>query len=430
MRIGVYIGQWSLTRLGGMGVYLQDLLKGAIAVRSGDDIVLLVDECNRAAADELCSDLRVITMDRPPAKELDPLEMRRALRVRALSYRDETRAERTRSDHWSSSAEAFIWGLDDAVTANRIDVLYFTIAPYVKKPRVPYVLTLHDLKHIHRPQDHDRADLARRRRWGRVARSASRVYASYEHVRHDITQYLNVAHDRASVIPCACPTKLDGATKAPLPPPESDLPEKYILMPAQFWPHKNHRRVIEAIALLHERGLDVAVVFTGQMEGECAAHADEVRRYARQLNVTDRILFKGFVERDEMRSLYARARAILVATLYDPGSLPVMEALAMGKPLVASRVTSIPETVGDAAILFNPQCTFDLATALRQAWTDDDVCRILSKRGRTQLPHRSWKNVAADWLDLCRRAASEGSTPLSRSTATRSEPASRVPVRF
>ncbi|MCH7813151.1 MAG: glycosyltransferase family 4 protein [Planctomycetes bacterium] len=407
MRIGVYLGRWSLHELGGMGVYLQNLLRGVESLdQTEHELVLLVDRTNLAAARALRVAAEVVPLERPDGFDLRGQERRRAIRVRHLSYRSVERADAMRDGTWSPEAEAYVWGLDDAVQRSRVDLLYFSLPPYVKWPRIPVVLTLHDLKHLHRPQDHDAADLARRRRWARVAHRAALVYASYQHVRRDIVERLRVPADRTAVLPLACPVRSDDDAADAPPALDFDLPEKFVLLPAQLWPHKNHQRVVQAVAgLRRSKQLDVTVLCTGQTGGQCAAHARRIADLAKESGVGDLFRLLGFVDDRTLRALYRRSRAVLVASLYEPGSFPVLEALALGKPLAASRVTSLPETVGQAGLLFDPTSVAELADALVRLWTDDALCAELSRRGPAQLGHRSWCDVGRDWLHLCERAA-------------------------
>ncbi|MCP4246943.1 MAG: glycosyltransferase family 4 protein [bacterium] len=282
MRIGVYLGRWSLHELGGMGVYLQNLLRGVASLdQTEHELVLLADRANLVAAEALCVEAEVVPLERPDWSDLPAEERHRAIRVRHLSYRSAERADAMRDGTWSPDAEAYVWGLDDAVHHCGVDLLYFSLPPYVKWPRVPVVLTLHDLKHVHRPQDHAAADLARRRRWARVARRATLVYASYEHVRRDIVERWQVPADRTVVLPLACPVRSDDAVDDLPPALDFELPDRFVLLPAQFWPHKNHERVVQAVARLRRtKQLDVTVLCTGQTGGECATHAGRIARLA------------------------------------------------------------------------------------------------------------------------------------------------------
>jgi len=443
MRIGVYLGSWRLTQLGGMGVYLQNLL-GAVrscerrptAVRTSRapvELVLLVDRGNRASAAELALEAEVVTLDRPALHEIPRKDIRRVVGTRALSFRDVEVADARKHEHWTDAAWQYLWGLDEAVRAAEIDLLYFTIPPYLKWPRVPVVLTIHDLKHLHRPQDHDRADLARRRRWTRAARRADLVYSSYEHVRRDVVERLGVPAIRTAVLPLAPPAELrtrfaidangvakhsgrndpQGPGDAPARNNITPVNEPFALMPAQFWAHKNHALVFLALANIRRtHGIEIPLICTGQIEGECAAHAARMRGLSEKLGISRQVQMLGYVTRAQLRSLYESCRVVIVAALYEAGSFPAMEALALGKPLIASRVTSNPETVGDAAELFDPQDSSDLSVKLLSLWNDADRRATLAARGPARIPHRTWADVAADWLILCSDTLARG--PQSR----------------
>jgi glycosyltransferase involved in cell wall biosynthesis len=403
MRIGAYLGNWQLDGLGGMGVYLRDLLAAAIEQKNGaHELIALVDRANLASASALAPRIPTLILDRPQFSEIPPYEQRGVVKIRRLSYHDLDEADAQRSSTWSGAADAYLWGLDRAVESSGIDALYFTIPPYVKRPRVPFVLTIHDLKHLHRPQDHDRGDLARRRRWGRVARGAALVYSSYEHVREDIVRSLHVPRGRTAVVPLATPSDL-GSGAPPGQTCSIATPDRFVLMPAQFWPHKNHVRAIQAIAMLRDRGINVTLVCTGQTQGQCGKHAGQMQRLARSLGVDHLVRQVGHVDRATLVELYRRAEIILVATLYDPGSFPAMEALALGKPLIASRVTSIPETVGDAALLFDPHDVHQLTGAIERLWNDEMLRARLGRAGPGRITNRTWGQVASDWLRLFER---------------------------
>lgn len=408
MRIGVYIGSWSLSKLGGMGVYLRELLAAAQTADAAE-ITIIADRAGEREARGLLPAAEPRLMDRPAWADLSSRERRFTARVRKRSYDNRAAAERMRSDSPSPTATAFLWGLDDAVAAAHIDVLYFPIPAYVKRPARPYTVTIHDLKHIHRPQDHDRGDLARRRRWGRFARRAAAVFSSYEHVRRDVIAHLGVSPERAGAIELAVPDTIRRAARerdegagAPAINAATNgdlLPARFGLMPAQFWPHKNHALVLLALHhLRRDRNMDVPVVFTGQTQGECGGHFENMRQLAGRLRVSDLFIPTGLIDEGRLRSLYRAAAFVLAPPLYDPGSFPAMEALALGKPLIASEITSLPALVGDAGLLFNPHSVDELVEAIERVWSDAELCRQLSSRGPARIADRDWGDVAADWI--------------------------------
>ncbi len=423
MHIGLYLGSWNLASLGGMGTYVSQLMQAveriaaqhnrqSNSVADAPRITALVDRNNRNAIADLGLNCESVTLDRPRWLEIPTAERRRVIAVRRQSYRDPEAADARRGERWSDAAAQYLWGLDEAVRAAEIDLLYFPLPPYIKRPRVPVLLTIHDVKHLHRPQDHDRADLARRRRWRVAAKSAELVVSSYEHIRRDVIERLGVPPQRGVVLPLAAPDELrrsprgkDAELLNRFDPALAGFAERpFALMPAQFWVHKNHALVFLALAKLrNSHGTGIPLICTGQTDAECAEHAGRMRALVSRLGIADLVYIAGHVSSAVLRQLYELARLVLAPTLYDPGSFPVLEALSLGKPLVASRVTSIPETVGDAAVLFDPGNLDDLCAALRSVWTDEQVRATLAQRGPGRIPRRTWHDVAVEWLGLCQQ---------------------------
>ena len=161
------------------------------------------------------------------------------------------------------------------------------------------------------------------------------------------------------------------------------LGERYLLFPAQFWPHKNHRRVVEAVADLHRSGHDVSVVLTGSATGEIRS---QVLRELRDLIDANRIArlvrILGYVDDATMACLYAGATGVLLPTFFGPTNIPVIEAWAMGVPVLSSDIRGIREQCGEAALLVDPTSVEAIAEGIRSLWFDETMCRNCDSRYR------------------------------------------------
>src|SRR5262249_29939133 len=157
------------------------------------------------------------------------------------------------------------------------------------------------------------------------------------------------------------------------------LPEEFLLYPAQTWPHKNHERLFEAIALIRERdAAAVSVVCSGrQNEGFQA-----VRDRAEQLGISEQVLFPGFVTPLELRSLYRLARALVFPSRFEGWGMPVSEAVSSGLPVASSSATGLGDVVGEAGLLFDPDEVEAIADAILRLWTDGALRAQLAERGR------------------------------------------------
>jgi glycosyltransferase involved in cell wall biosynthesis len=114
-----------------------------------------------------------------------------------------------------------------------------------------------------------------------------------------------------------------------------------LLYPARGWPHKNHAMLFEAWQLLRTRRPELELVLTG-------AHPDELPTPPPGVQV------RGLVSRSELVDLYGRAAALVFPSRYEGFGLPLLEAMATGCPVAAARAGSLPEVVGDAGVLFDP----------------------------------------------------------------------------
>lgn len=84
---------------------------------------------------------------------------------------------------------------------------------------------------------------------------------------------------------------------------------------------------------------------------------------------------------EEITEIYRRARAMVMPTFFGPTNIPPLEAFALGCPVAVSRIYGMPGQVGDAALLFDPNSVDDIAAAIRQLWSDDELCRSLADKG-------------------------------------------------
>ena len=143
---------------------------------------------------------------------------------------------------------------------------------------------------------------------------------------------------------------------------------RYLLYPANAWPHKNHRRLVEAFAafLRNQPASDLALVLTG----EPSAAFDELDRYAQKMIPGGRFGFAGYVSEAEFSSLLRNCRALIFPSQYEGFGLPVLESMAAGRAVLCSDTTSLPEVVGDAAILFNPSEPAEIAAGIVRLESD------------------------------------------------------------
>jgi glycosyltransferase involved in cell wall biosynthesis len=286
------------------------------------------------------------------------------------------------------------------------DVIHFPSQSYVITS-MPSVFNPHDLQHRHLPRFFPPRTIAWRETVYRAGCELSSVVAvGSQWVKDDVVRQYNVHPDRVRVIPCAPPTEytagLDHAD------PEEirtryGLPEAFMYYPAMFWPHKNHLRLFEAMALLRDRdGLTTHLVCTGTLHDDMRGPVTEC---IERLGLTGQVHLLGLVPRQDVPRLYGLARFVVMPSLFEAESGPVFEAWDMGTPVACSSVTSLPQQVRDAGLLFDPCSAPDIARCVASLWRDDALRQRLAATGTRRRALFSWNKSARAYRALYRSLA-------------------------
>jgi glycosyltransferase involved in cell wall biosynthesis len=261
----------------------------------------------------------------------------------------------------------------------------------------------HDLQHVHMPDFFDAKTLRwRQQNYPVFCQRAKVVAVESTWTKNDVIANLNVPEDKVIIVPMPPPmvsTSSADSSNADLS-TFVQLPSRFILYPAQTWPHKNHLRLIDALAILKsEFGLVVPLVATGRQNEfytTIAARVSEAR-------LGDQIRFLGYVDDARLTALYRSAVAVVVPTRFESLSLPIWEAFAIGTPVACSRVTSLPEQLGGAGVLFDPDDPKDMALAIMKLWQDDRLRQDCVAKGAARLRDFSWDRTARHFRAIYRR---------------------------
>ena len=152
----------------------------------------------------------------------------------------------------------------------------------------------------------------------------------------------------------------------------------YFFYPAQFWAHKNHYRIIEAVKLLHQEGTQCRVVFVGGDKGNYAFLDRIIRGYG----LSNHIQSLGFIPAEHMMALYENCQAVIMPTYFGSTNLPPLEAWLLGKPLIYSKLFS--EQSGNAALLIDPDNANSIANAMK-SMLDESISKKYIKKGYERL---------------------------------------------
>jgi glycosyltransferase involved in cell wall biosynthesis len=285
-----------------------------------------------------------------------------------------------------------------------VDVVHFTYP--VKWPtRRPYVFEPHDIQQHHFPEFFPPDVLAwRRRTYTEGITGAAFVVCGAWWTKRDIMRCYGVPASRVAVIPRSSTmarAEVGPAREAELA-AEAGLPGRFMLYPAMTFPHKNHLRLFEAMARLRDReGLELQLVCTGRAY---APFHPQLERAVERLGLQGQVRFLGVVSDELLAVCYRRARFIVFPSLLEGHSQSLLEALWHGRPVVGASQSSIPETVGEAGLLFDGLDTEAIALALERAWTDEALLDELAQNTRGSFDRYDWGRARLT-LTACYKAA-------------------------
>jgi len=268
---------------------------------------------------------------------------------------------------------------DRELRRNGIHMVWF-VTPFYETTDLPYIYTVWDLQHRIQPWFPEVSAngrwLFRERMMRQMIQRAYATIAPNQAGVDEVRRYYGVSAER--VVALAHPTP----EFALRPPASADAPRicdsHYVFYPAQFVAHKNHVAVLRAIRRLQDlHGRELSVVFVGPDGGNLA----HVRAQAQKLGIADRVHFPGFVSRERLAQLYREAFALVYPSFFGPENLPPLEAMALGTPVLASRVDGATEQFGDAARLFDPLDYDQIANLLDELLRDPGAREALVRRG-------------------------------------------------
>jgi glycosyltransferase involved in cell wall biosynthesis len=341
----------------GIGTYVRNLLRHLSRIDSTTDYVLLCNGEDCATLEALGENFRAVTDSSSPYSIREQLSVPLDLRREGINL--------------------------------------FHAPHYVLPPLTPCrsVVTIHDCIHLRFPQylpNRLAYAYARASLWIATHRS-SRVLTVSEASKRDILKYFRVPESKINVIYNAIDERFGEA-------PDDEevarvreryqLNDPFVLYAGNIKPHKNLERLIEAFHMLRKGDLEhVKLLIIGD---EISKYAT-LRRAVHHYKLHKHVRFFGFVPDKTLAVLYRLASVFVFPSLYEGFGLPPLEAMASGTPVITSNVSSLPEVVGDAALLIDPYDAGAIAAAMRQVLTDPALREDLRRRGLQRVREFSWE---------------------------------------
>jgi glycosyltransferase involved in cell wall biosynthesis len=288
----------------------------------------------------------------------------------------------------AGTMEWLLRGARRAVMAKPPDILHCPsfVAPW--RVPVPFVVTVHDAAGRRYPRDHPLEwRMYDRRFLGRRLRAAARVITGSEFARKEVVDVYRLRPDRVVVVPYGLDPRILSAPVAEVPAQEAT-----ILFPGAPVGRKNLEAILEVMASAG----DGSALGRAQLEISGATEAQFPRQAERieSLGLRSRVRWLGHVPSEQMMQTIARAAVVAYPSLYEGFGFPPLEAMALGTPVVASNRGSLPEVLGDAALLVDPGDRRALSEALESALTRAELRDRLRQAGLVRARTFTWNRCA------------------------------------
>jgi len=285
---------------------------------------------------------------------------------------------------------------------NPVDVLHvqFTSPPFVP---CPVVVSIHDLSFEHLPQTFKRRSRTQLRLTvRRSARKAARIIAPSEYVRQDLISTYGLPQEFVSTIPLSAAESFR---------PVSDTTElqrvrdiygidgDYILTVGSIQPRKNLGRLLASYSCLRRAQPDSKLPKL-VLVGKRAWLYDETLRAINEHGLLDSIILTGYVPQGDLPALYSGAVCFVYPSYFEGFGLPPLEAMKCGAPVIVGNRTSLPEVVGDAALMVDPFDIESLASAIGHVVWNKAVREELRVKGLAQARTFDWRETARRTLDV------------------------------
>lgn len=295
-------------------------------------------------------------------------------------------------------------------TSLNCDVVHFPYQAF-ELCDLPTVYNPHDLQHLHHPEFFSQTELEHRDKLHPFAcQAADAVVVASRSVKRDVVESFDIDPEKVYVVTWGPPPVVEPAGVS-----FEDIRKTYglpagefALYPAMTWPHKNHLRLVEAVAWLRDRhNLSVSVVCTGHKTDFWPVIENRIRK----LELTERIVFPGMAPQADLDLIYRNAQFVILPTMFEAASAPLFEAWQRGVPVAISSIESLTDQAAGSARVFDHFSVESIATTLLEMATDAEIRRDLITRGHKRLADFSSVRTAKTYRAIYRKVAGRTLSP-------------------
>jgi glycosyltransferase involved in cell wall biosynthesis len=291
----------------------------------------------------------------------------------------------------------------------KMDLCHFplnTVDPSFMNIKTPIAVTIYDIQHEYYPDFFRSGTRELRRRLYRAgAERADVIITISEATKKTLVDTYGIDPAKMVVSYPGCAAefkKIDRTTLLEEIKNKYHLPDEFIFYPAGTWPHKNHIRLLGAMAILNQRhAFKKTLVLSGVRQNNHDAVLETIER----LGLADQVKLLDFVPFSDLPVIYNLATIMVFPSLFEGFGIPLLEAMNTGLSIACSDRTAIPEVVGDAGLYFNPEQEDDIAEKVYRLWQEKDLREALRRKGFERARLFAWQGAIEKTVASYERAA-------------------------
>lgn len=302
-----------------------------------------------------------------------------------------------------SKLDNFIYENKSFLTSYQIDLLFcpFSAPTYAEKD-IPLVAIGYDLQHLDYPFFFASEEREHRTRFLKnLLQKSQQVICISEFTRQSFIKHFNAPESQFSVVPICIQDRWSSLSNDAVVKHLHELGIdncNYAFYPANYWSHKNHRMLLAAYGMYRHQFPNQALdlVFTGTLKAE----ENQLREAVAVMGLSEQVHFLGFLGEEALGAVWQGCNCLVFPSLYEGFGIPLLEAMAFGKPVLASNVGSLPEVGGDAVLYFDPRKPDELVSCLAKISTDATLANELVNRGYQRLKLFDGEQMAIEYLKI------------------------------
>jgi len=283
------------------------------------------------------------------------------------------------------------------INKQNFDVVHDTyqLGPlFIKGNTCSKVVTVYDITPILYPALNPIVNIRHRILLPRVLYSVDKIITISECTKKDIVKFYKIPEDKIKVIPLAPDPIYQPLSRDIIAPILSKygVCAPYILYVGSLEPRKNIQTLIQGFANIKKRGLNHKLIIVGNKKWEYS----KLIRIVAESGLHNDVIFTGYLPDEDLPALYNGADLFVYPSLYEGFGLPPLEAMACGTPVITSSTSSLPEVVGNAGIMVDPQDLDQLSDAIYHVLTDENLRLSLIEKGLERSKQFSWERTATE----------------------------------